>query len=79
MQVLLRPAGARLAAGEARNLLKGIVQDAIFSGQAFRIELSSAGLPLHFSLTAPAPVGEALSLYLPPESILCFGSSGSEI
>ncbi|GAP13819.1 ABC-type spermidine/putrescine transport systems, ATPase components [Longilinea arvoryzae] len=73
--LLLRPAGAyRQARGADWNRIQGRVEDSVFRGERFRVELRCAGdLTLRFDLEEPLPKGEPAELYLPPEAVLCLG------
>jgi ABC-type Fe3+/spermidine/putrescine transport system ATPase subunit len=73
--LLLRPTGAAPAGAEdpqAANLVSGVVRDAFFQGDSFRLRLQTdAGPELTFSLAQSQAPGQALRLHLDPENILC--------
>ena len=75
LTLLLRPAGATLEPlGPDWNRIQGRVEDSVFRGERFRVELTCAGgLTLHFDLEEALPKGEQAELYLPPEAVLCLG------
>jgi len=71
--LLLRPSGASLEEGSpVVNRIEGIVEDVVFRGEGFRCDLRcGSGLGLRFYLDRNLVLGNKLSLFLSPESILC--------
>lgn len=72
--ILLRPGDARLAqdGSSEPNRVAGVVLDAVFRGDGFRVTLRCAGeIELFFNLPEALPVGKAATLALSPDSVLC--------
>ena len=71
--LLLRPLAARPAgADEVENVLSGVVQDVIFHGESFRVELACAGgVELAFQLPQAPQKSETLRLAVDPGGIVC--------
>jgi spermidine/putrescine transport system ATP-binding protein len=68
--LLLRPNQARLES--PGSTLQGRVVDSSFRGEDYRVELECApGCRFQFMLEQNYPVGEALTLKLPVEAVLC--------
>lgn len=78
INLLLRPAGARLASAERTgfNQIEGIVRDVVFRGEGFRVDLISVNghevdTELCFFLDTPPQPGQRILLSLPPEAVVC--------
>lgn len=71
--VLLRPAGAKIAAaGAGLNRVSGRVADAVFRGEGYQVSLRSEdGQVLTFMLPEPLPVGVQATFHLNSENVLC--------
>lgn len=75
VSLLIRPDGARPR--PPGSLIRGRVVDALFQGEAYRVELECAGgIQLHFTLPQAPAVGTELSLYLPPDALDCLAETG---
>jgi spermidine/putrescine transport system ATP-binding protein len=75
VMLLLRPGGAQVAVdgGDgAANQVSGVVEDAFFHGDSFRVRLHTAsGETLSFALPSAPPAGAAICLQISPENIIC--------
>jgi ABC-type Fe3+/spermidine/putrescine transport system ATPase subunit len=72
--LLLRPGGAQIAAGEdgSPNQVHGVVEDAFFHGDSFRVRLrTAASEPLAFALGSAPLAGVSICLRLSSENIVC--------
>jgi ABC-type Fe3+/spermidine/putrescine transport system ATPase subunit len=73
--LLMRPSRARVAASDSKNVLTGQVQDAVFRGEGYRIELLAAqGQRFQFYLDQAQPIGQPVSLALEPNALFVFDS-----
>ncbi len=74
--LLFRPNSAHLDQAGAENVIEGIVKDAIFHGDNFRVEIStSSRASLHFDLEGAFNAGDSIRLRLSADGILCFKHS----
>jgi ABC-type Fe3+/spermidine/putrescine transport system ATPase subunit len=71
--LLFRPSPGQNGSMSAENTLEGMVQDVIFRGDSYRVELiTSGGASLHFDLPHAYETGDSIRLSLAPTDILCF-------
>ncbi len=69
--LLLRPAEARLEAGET-NSLTGAVTDVVFRGERYGVSLRTPfGADFQFYLEQAPVIGQSLALAFAPEAVLC--------
>lgn len=68
MQVLVRPSGARLAAGAGENVLTGEVSDVIFRNESFRVTLAGG---LYVDLPKKVVIGQKIFVTVPPSAVQC--------
>jgi ABC-type Fe3+/spermidine/putrescine transport system ATPase subunit len=75
VMLLLRPGGAQMIPEGAEggpNQVRGVVEDAFFHGDSFRVRLhTTAGEPLSFALPSAPAAGAAICLQIFPENIIC--------
>ncbi len=73
VQMLIRAAEASLEPRqEYPNSIEGIVKDTVFQGNDFRVDITSKdGSLLRFYLPQALLPGEAITMYLKPESLFC--------
>lgn len=72
VSVLLRPGQTSLQPREGWNALCGRVEDVVFQGQTYRIELQiSSGQHLRFDLEQEIPLHEDICLWIDPQNVLC--------
>jgi spermidine/putrescine transport system ATP-binding protein len=72
VNLLVRPAGVTPAGTMSVNSLRGRVEDVIFQGENFRVEMScGAGIRLQFTLPAPLPLGQEITLAVDPLAVIC--------
>jgi len=71
--LLLRPEDAILNQSEEKNLiqLEAIVQDAVFIGEAYRLEVSAGGTNLLVQSTRAVRIGEKLNIAWPESKVQC--------
>lgn len=76
--LLLRPGAASLCTAEGSvNCLEGLVEDGLFFGDGYRLDLRAAPeLVFSFTLNQPAPVGSKVKLSLDPQAVLLFEEVG---
>ena len=76
--LLLRPWGARLGEPDGEvNRLRGIVEDSIFRGDGFRLNVRAAnGQEFSFNLDSPLPPGQEISLALEERSVQFLSEAG---
>lgn len=68
LRVLVRPSGARVAAGDEENVLTGQVSDVIFRNESFRVTLAGG---LYFDLPEKPRVGETIRVAVPRTAVQC--------
>jgi len=74
LTLLLRPSDARICTPEQNlpNTISGIVQDAVFQGESYRLRISChAGVELFLNVAHNIAVSSQLNLHFPPKTILC--------
>ncbi|MFH1446905.1 MAG: ABC transporter ATP-binding protein [Chloroflexota bacterium] len=74
LTLLLRPSAARICTPEQNlpNMINGVVQDAVFQGDSYRLRIScQAGIELFLNLAHNIAVNSQLELHFPPKTILC--------
>ena len=74
LTLLLRPSAALICTPEQvlPNMISGVVQDAIFQGESYRLRIScQAGVELFLNVAHNIAVGSHLKLHFPPKTILC--------
>jgi len=70
--ILLKPGGAQPAnPAERVNVLEGIVQDVVFRGEGFRLDLTVDGVEYQFFQDQPLPVGDKIRLKIDPRAVVC--------
>jgi ABC-type Fe3+/spermidine/putrescine transport system ATPase subunit len=73
--LLFRPSPGHTATAGPDNALEGTVQDVIFRGDVYRVEVNTrGGTLLHFDLPQAFQPGSAIHLDLAPQDILCFAA-----
>ena len=72
--LLFRPNSGQPAQPGAENVVEGIIKDAIFHGDDFRVEISTGinGDSLHFDLVGNYRPGDSIRLQVSADGILCF-------
>jgi ABC-type Fe3+/spermidine/putrescine transport system ATPase subunit len=70
LTLLLRPSAARICTPEQDmpNMISGVVQDAVFQGESYRLRM---GVELSLNVAHNTAVGSQLNLHFPPKTILC--------
>lgn len=71
--LLFRPQDAILqpTPAEAANTWEMRVDDVVFLGDYYRLQVSAAGQSLELHTQEPHPIGETVSVHFPAESLLC--------
>ncbi|NPV76348.1 MAG: ABC transporter ATP-binding protein [Anaerolineae bacterium] len=70
--LLIKPYGIVPAATRAEcNYLEGIVQDVIFRGEDFRVDILAQGMEFQFFVDQPFQVGQMVRLNIDPQAVLC--------
>lgn len=72
VMVLVRPSGTEMTTRLGWNTLSGRVVDCVFIGENFRVDVQLANQKVfRFSIEKEIPVGEFITLNIPPDEILC--------
>lgn len=72
VMLLLKPDGAVYAdSGQDENVVEGVVQDVLFRGEGFRIDLLVGEMELQFFVKQPAGVGDRIRLRIDPRAVVC--------
>jgi ABC-type Fe3+/spermidine/putrescine transport system ATPase subunit len=72
VRLLLRPSQARMVLEPGVNTVQGRVEDVVFRGEAFRVTLRARDdIELVFSLPTSPEAGQELTVFIPPEGVVC--------
>jgi len=70
--LLLRPKDALISpVSKGLNTLHGMVQDCVFMGDYYKLEVEAGGQKLSLFSSEPFPLGLDLGFHLLPEKVLC--------
>lgn len=70
--LLIKPNGvAPSAPDDECNLLEGIVQDVLFRGEDFRVDILAQGSQFQFFIDRPFQIGQTVKLNIDPQAVLC--------
>jgi len=70
--LLLRPKDALIeTVSKGLNTLHGMVQDCVFMGDYYKLEVEAGGQKLSLFSGEPFPLGEGLGFHFLPEKVLC--------
>lgn len=70
--LLIKPYGTAPAATRSGcNLLEGVVQDVLFRGEDFRVDILAQGMEFQFYFDQPFRVGQTVRLNIDPQAVLC--------
>lgn len=72
VQLLLRPGGLRLQAGNGSNTFRGTVEDVFFQGAVYQVDIRCADeIRFQFTLDQPLPVGEEREFFIDSVAVSC--------
>lgn len=72
VQLLLRPGGLRLEAGNDSNSFSGVVEDVLFQGAVYQVVIRCAErIRLQFTLDQPLVVGTEKEFFIDPDAVSC--------
>jgi ABC-type Fe3+/spermidine/putrescine transport system ATPase subunit len=72
VQLLLRPGGLLLKSGDGSNAFRGTVEDVLFQGAVYQINICCAeGIRFQFTSDQPLPVGAEREFFIDPASVSC--------
>ena len=70
LALLMRPRSAEITNENAENLLSAVVEDVVFAGDSFKVELNVDGQKLEFLFDQPLKVGETVKLSIKADEII---------